>query len=210
MNLNDMRTIVRRDLHDEDSQNYRWTNDELDRHIAHAVKDLSEAIPYEQKATKATTSGSRELDISTVTDRIMVEAVEYPVDKFPKKYQRFSLWGDTLTLLGDEVPDGSNAYIYYGKLHTLGVSSSTIPVMYEDLIAAGAGGYAAAEWAVYAINRVNVGGTPTPQEFLTWGREKLNYFKQELKRLGRRNRVRIRTLYKSYYAPVSKSTDYGP
>jgi len=210
MNLSDMRAVVRRDLHDEDANNYRWTNDELDRHIAHAVKDFSEAIPYEQKATKATTSGSREVDISTITERSMVEAVEYPVDKFPKRYQRFSLWADTLTLLGDEVPDGSNAYIYYGKLHTLDVSTSTIPIIYEDLIAAGAGGYAAVEWAVYAINRVNVGGTPTPREFLAWGREKLNYFKAELKRLGRRNRVRIRSLYRPYYPPVSKSTDYGP
>ena len=209
MNLTEMRAIVRRDLHDEDAANYRWTNDELDRHIAHAVKDFSEAVSYEQKATKATTSGSREIDISTVTDRIVVEAVEYPVDKFPKKYQRFALWGDALTLLGDEVPDGSNAYIYYGKLHTLG-ESSTIPTMYEDLIAAGACGYAAVEWAVYAINRVNVGGILTPRELLTWGREKLNYCRQELRRLGRRNRVRIRALYKPYYAPVSKSTDYGP
>ena len=71
MNLAEMRTIVRRDLHDEDDTNYRWTNDELDRHIAHAVKDFSKAIPYEQKATKATTSGSRDLDISTLTDRII-------------------------------------------------------------------------------------------------------------------------------------------
>jgi len=31
MNLMDMRAIVRRDLHDEDANNYRWTNDELDR-----------------------------------------------------------------------------------------------------------------------------------------------------------------------------------
>ena len=210
MNLTDMRTIVRRDLHDEDANNYRWTDDELDRHIAHAVKDLSEAISYEQKATKATTSGSREIDISTITDRITVEAVEYPVDKFPKRYQRFSLWSNTLTLLGDEVPDGSNAYIYYGKLHTLDASTSTIPTVYEDLIAAGAGGYAAVEWAIYAVNRVNVGGIPTPEEFLRWGREKLDYFRQELKRLGRRNRVRIRSLYRPYYPPVSKSTDYGP
>src|SRR4030042_2018577 len=102
MNLTEMRAIVRRDLHDEDANNYRWTNDELDRHIAHAVKDLSEAIPYEQKATKATTSGSREINIATITDRIMVEAVEYPADKFPRKYQPFSLWGDIMTLLGDE------------------------------------------------------------------------------------------------------------
>ena len=210
MNLTEMRVIVRRDLHDEDAANYRWTNDEMDRHIAHAVKDFSEYLPYEQRATKATTSGSRELDISTITDRIMVEAVEYPVDKFPQRYQRFSLWGDTVTLLGDEVPDGSNAYIYYGKLHTLSAESSTIPAKFDDLIAAGAGGYAAVEWAVYAVNRVNVGGDSTTSEFLAWGNERLRFFRQELKRLGRRNRVRIRQLYKPYYQPVSKSTDYGP
>ena len=34
MNLSEMRTTVRRDLKDEDASNYRWTNDELDRHIA--------------------------------------------------------------------------------------------------------------------------------------------------------------------------------
>ncbi len=210
MNLTDMRTLVRCDLHDEDSENYHWTNDELDRHIAHAVKDLSEAVPREQKATKATTSGSREMDISTLTDRIMVETVEYPVDNFPRRYQRFVLWGDTITLLGTEVPDGSNAYIYYGKLHTLDASTSTVPAIHEDLIAVGACGYAAVEWVAYAINRVNVGGVSTPEEFLTWGKEKLDYFKTELKRLGRKNRVRISSLYKSYYPSVSKSTDYGP
>ena len=41
MNLSEMRAIVRRDLHDEDANNYRWTDDELNRHIAHAVKDFS-------------------------------------------------------------------------------------------------------------------------------------------------------------------------
>ncbi len=210
MNLSDMRTIVRRDLKDEDANNYRWTNDEIDRHITHAVKEFSEAIPLEQKATKATTSGSRELDISNLSDRIMVTAAEYPVDKFPKRYQRFSLWGDTLTLLGDEVPDGSNAYIYYGKLHTLDAQGSTILQQFEDLVAIGAEGYAAVEWAVYATNRVNVGGSMTPEEFLRWGRDKLQNFKAELKRLGRQNRVRARHLYQPYYSPVSKSTDYGP
>ncbi len=209
MNLTEMRDIVRQDLHDEDAANYRWTDNELDRHIAHAVKEFSEAIPDEQQATKATTSGSREMDISTITDRVMVEAVEYPVDKFPKRYQPFSLWADTLTLLGDEIPDGSNAYIYYGKLHALG-AGSTIPARDEDLIAAGACGYAALEWAVYATNRVNIGGGITPKEFLSWGDEKLKYFRAELKRLGRRNRVRISRLYRPYYSPVSESTDYGP
>ncbi|UCH43498.1 MAG: hypothetical protein JSW16_02850 [Dehalococcoidales bacterium] len=139
----------------------------------------------------------------------MVEAVEYPVDRFPRMYQRFTLWGDTITLLGEEIPDGSNAYIYYGKLHSLG-ESSTIPAVYEDIIAVGACGYAASEWAVFAINRVNTGGIPTLDDFLKWGKEKLNFFRAELKRLGRRNRVRIRSLYRPYYPPVSQSTDYGP
>ena len=45
MDLNTMRTMVRRDLKDEDSENYRWTDEELDRHIAHALKEFSEAYP---------------------------------------------------------------------------------------------------------------------------------------------------------------------
>jgi len=210
MNLTDMRAMVRRDLHDEDDGNYRWTDDELNRHIARAVKDLSEYLPSEQKATKATTSGLRELDILNLSDRVMMMAVEYPVDQFPRRYQRFSLWGDTLTILSEEIPDGSNAYVYYGKLHTLDADGSTIPGRYEDLVAAGAAGYAAVEWAIFAVNRVNVGGDTTPREFLGWGRERLNFFRQELRRLGRRNRVRDSSLYKPYYPVVSKSTDYGP
>jgi hypothetical protein len=205
-----MRVIVRRDLHDEDASNYRWTDDELDRHIARAVKGFSEHLPCEQKATKATTAGSRELDISTLADRVAVMAVEYPVDQFPRCYQRFSLWGDTLTILSEQIPDGSNAYVYYGKLHTLDASSSTIPARCEDLVAGGAAGYAATEWAIFAVNQVNVGGGITPREFLGWGRERLSEFRKELRRLGKRNRVRLNALYRPYYPVVSKSTDYGP
>ena len=196
MDLNTMRTIVRRDLKDEDPGNYRWSDDELDRHIAHAVKEFSEAVPVPVKATLPTTTGSRVIDISPLTDRVMVEAVEYPVGKFPPCYQRFALWGHALTLFGDEVPDGSNCDIYYGMLHTLDAEGSTISTKHEDLIAIGAEGYAAVEWANYTINRVSVGGTTTPREFLTWGNEKLKQFRSELKRLGRRNRLRIRQLYR--------------
>lgn len=210
MNLTDMRVIVRRDLHDEDSSNYRWTNDELDRHIGHAVKDLSEPVPYEQKTDMDTSSGSRELDISAVTGRVMVEAVEYPAGQYPRRFQPFSLWGDTLTLLGDEVPDGSDATVYYGKIHTLDVSTSTIPVIYEDIICDGACGYAAVEWAIHAVNRVNAGGVASPVDFLAWGREKLDTFRRELRRLGRRNRVRVSSLYVPVTVQNSLTTDYGP
>ena len=196
MDINTMRSIVRRELKDEDAANYRWSDDELDRHIAHAVKEFSEAVPLPAKATLPTTPDSRVIDISSLTDRVMVEAVEYPVDKFPPCYQRFALWGHALTLFGDEVPDGSNCNVYYGMLHTLNAQESTIPAKHEDLVAIGAEGYAAVEWASYAINRVSVGGTTTPREFLNWGNQRLKQFSSELKRLGRRNLVRIRQLYK--------------
>jgi hypothetical protein len=210
MNLSDMRTIVRRELHDEDSNNYRWTDNELDRHIARAVGELSEHLPGEQKAVLATTSGSREIGITSLTDRVMIEAVEYPTGQYPPRYKRFSLWGDTVSLLGDEIPDGGNANIYYGKRHTLDTQGTTIPGLYHDLVACGAEGYAAIEWAAYAINRVNTGGQMTPREFLDWGKEKLTFFRSELKRLGRRNRNRVSSLYRPYYPPVSQTTDCGP
>jgi len=205
MNLAEMRTIVRRDLHDEDSGHYRFTDAELERHIAHAVKDFSEAVPLEQTTLTATVSGLRDIDISGLTGRVMVEAVEYPAGKFPPRFQRFSLWANVLTLLGDEVPDGSDACIYYGKLHTLSVDSSTIPAMYEDLIATGAAGYAAMEFAAYTINQVNTGGAQSPPDFLTFGKEGLSQFRRELKRLGRRNRIRTRELYTPWANPVSKT-----
>jgi hypothetical protein len=198
MNLSEMLTIVRRDLHDEDSANYRWTDDELTRHINHAVKDFSEALPVEEKATIATTADSREVDISSLTDRIGVQAVEYPVDRYPAEYVKFQLWGHTLTLLMDAAPDGSDCCVYYGRLHSMDGSSSTIPARHEDLVAGGAEGYAAAEWAQYAINKVNVGGTGTPQELLNWGDRKLAFFRSELKRLGRRGKLRPSELYTPY------------
>jgi hypothetical protein len=210
MNLTDMRTIVRRDLHDEDSNNYRWTDNEIDRHIARAVKAFSGRLPLEQKAVLATVDGSREMDITGITGRVMVEAVEYPSGKFPPVYQSFSLWGDTLTLVGDDVPDGSNAAIYYGQLHTLDTSSSTIPAQHEDLIAAGVAGFAAEEWAVYAINKVNPGGNAAPQELLAWANQKLKFFRQELRRLGRQNRVRVNTLYSPLLPIVTRNEVPGP
>lgn len=195
MNLSQMIALVRKDLHDEDSNNYQWTDAELTRHINRAVKELSEKIPLPAKATLPTTSGSREIGISSLSNRIMVEAVEYPVDEFLPKYQQFSIWGDTLTIVSGDEPNGSNCYVYYGVVHTLDANGSTIPGKYEDLVATGACGYAAIEWAAYAINRVNVGGAMTPREFRQWGNERLRAFSEGLRRLGRRQRVRTQQLF---------------
>ena len=208
MDLPQLRAVVRRDLKDEDSQNYRWADDELDRHIDHALRDFSRALPREQKSDIATTAGSREIDISTLTDRVIVLAVEYPIGRWPPLYQRFALYQDIITLLGSELPDGSDARVFYGKLHTLDVSTSTIPSQHEDTVAIGAEGYALVEWAAFSINRVSVGGKETPQQFRVRGEELLRQFKRELARL--KSRLRTGQLYRPATTPASKTTDWGP
>ena len=197
MNLTEMLTLVRRDLKDEATP-YRWADAELTRHIERAVKELSERLPLTASATLATTPGSREIDISSLADRIMVLAVEYPANQSPKQFQRFSIWADTLTIISGDVPDGSNANVYYGKLHTLDATTSTIPPRYEDLVATGAAGYAAIQMSIYATDKVSVGGTMTPREYLNWGKEKLRTFKDELTRLGRRRRMTTHQLHKPF------------
>jgi hypothetical protein len=210
MNLNDMRALVRCDLHDEDEDSERWTDDELDRAISRAVAELSEHLPLESAADLTTTAGSRELDLGSLSGRVMVAAVEYPAGEFPRRFQPFSLWGDTLTLLGEEVPDGSDATVYYGTLHTLDAQGGTLPALHEDLVALGAAGYAAVEQSVYAVNRVNAGGASVPADLRKWGKDRLDRFRAELRRLGRRNRVRATRLYVPDAPASSQTTDVGP
>src|SRR4030042_3042098 len=135
MNLSQMRTLVRRDLHDEDSGSYRWSDEEIDRHIARAVRELSLAVPLEAKAVLTTTAGRRDLSLASLADRVVVEAVEYPVGQYPPAYVSFSLWGDTLTLLVDSPPlDAQQVNVFYGKLHTLDDTTSTVPAALAALL----------------------------------------------------------------------------
>lgn len=211
MDLNQMRTLVRRDLHDEDAANYRWSNNEIDRHIQRAVTELSLAVPQEIKATLTTTAGSRNISVSTLTNLINIEAVEYPVDKHPPVYVRFSLWAQTLALLIEKAPAGSESvYVYYGKLHTLDATTSTIPSRLEDLIATGAAAYAALEWSSFATNRVNVGGESTWRYYQAWGQERLSAFLKGLANNSVRNALHVKELYLPAQPKPSQTTDWGP
>jgi len=211
MDLATMRALVRRDLHDEDSSSYRWTDDEIDRHVERAVKELSLAVPLESKATLSTTEGSRDLSLASLTDLVVVEAVEYPVDEYPPSYTPFSVWADTLTLLVDSIPlAAQEVRVYYGSLHTLDATTSTIPAALEDLVATGAAAYAALEWATFATNRVNVGGSDVWRQYLVWGQERLAAFARELARHGRKAGVRVRRLYRPAAPADLRSTPWEP
>ncbi len=191
----DIRARLRKDLHDEDSANYRWTDGELDRHIQHTVREFSLAVPLEAKSTLTTTAGSR----------------EYPSGEYPTSYVRYSVWLSTLTLLVDRTPAaGEGVNIYWTKLHTIDGAGSTVPARFEDTIASGAAAYAALEWASFSTNRVNVGGRDVWREYLVWGQERLAGFQRSLARYGRRNAVRARRLYGPAMPAVNQTTVTGP
>lgn len=84
--IDDIRARLRLDLDDSDPANERWSNSQLDRHIAHALRLLSEALPRQRKSTLATVAGSRDLDISTLVPRIEVVAVH--LDQHPHPAHR--------------------------------------------------------------------------------------------------------------------------
>ena len=197
MHLTEMRTRVRRDLRDTDPADERWSDGEIDRHIERAVRELSLAAPVEAVATLTTAAGSRDLDASALTDRVSIDAVEYPVGQYPPAFAAYSSWGDMLTLVVDRAPHaGERAAVYYSKLHTLSDDASTLPAALEEIVATGAGGYAALEWASFATNRINAGGADTWQHYHIWAQERLAAFARALAKHGRERRVRSRQLYR--------------
>ncbi|MBI4198427.1 MAG: hypothetical protein HY533_04895 [Chloroflexi bacterium] len=211
MDLPTMRSSVRRDLHDETGPNYRWTDDELDRHIQRAVNEVSAAALRERKAALNTAADSRDLSLASLMDLVAVEAVEYPTGLYPPRYVRYSLWAGALTLLVDTPPKGvESVNVYYGALHTLNATTSTLPAETEDLVAMGASAYAALEWANFAINRINVGGEEVWRQYLAWGQDRLAAYLEGIRKMARANAIRPRSLYVPAHPRSSQTTDAGP
>jgi len=195
-NIAAIRANVRKDLHDEDSAAYRWTDAALDRHIGRAALEYSLHAPREQRSTLTATPGSREISVATLVDRIDIEAVEWPVAQFPPRRVGWSAWQDTITLDVTSAPAAAdNVYIYWTKPHTLDAGTSTIPPHDDDIVAAGGAGYAALDWTSFSINRINTGGDDVWGRYKALADERAAYFMRELRRIGRANVVRQRRMY---------------
>lgn len=190
--LTDVRDRVRQDLSDVAAE--RWPDDQLDRHIDHALNELSLAIPQELSELMATTPGSRDLAIDGLAGLIEVEAVEYPVEQFPPAYAGFSTWGATLALHLETPPDGADAKVFYLAMHILDEDGSTLPDQFVDILVTGASAYAALELASDTTNSLNLDPGAT-EKYAAWSRARLTAFRQLLHTYGRKNRVRNRRLY---------------
>ncbi len=195
MDLSQMRALVRRDLKDEDSNNYRWTDGEIDRAIQRAVAEFSRYVPREMSTGVQTQPDSRELDISALSPRIRIERVEFPQGRSPKSYRRFAIFRDTLTLLGDVSGDGTDARVFWLAPHILDSQTSTIPPQFEDVVALGAAAYAVLSIAQYVTETAGIGGAQADADYLRWGQDMLDRFRRSLRAHARDNRARTSVLY---------------
>jgi len=193
MNLTEMRARVREDLQDIDSQNYRWSDDEVDGAIDRVVMEYSLHAPIEQQDDIATTDGETELDISSLTGLLEIQSVEFPIGQSPKYLQRFEYWAGSLYL--QDEGNGEDARVRWLKRHTLDVASTTIPTDHEEIIVLGATGYLAMSASAYTVDRASIAGRHATINYKAWGKERLSRYDRKLKAVTRTSKVIPHQLY---------------
>ena len=193
MNLTEMRARVREDLQDSDSQNYRWTDDEVDGAIDRVVTEYSLHAPIEQQDDIATTDGDTELDISSLSGLLKIESVEFPTGHSPKYLQRTEYWSGKLYM--EDEGDGDDARVRWLKKHTLTAQSTTVPAAHEETIVLGATGYLAMSASAYTVDRASIAGRHATINFKAWGQERLDRYDKKLKAVARSSKVVPHELY---------------
>ena len=193
MNLTEMRARVREDLQDTDSQNYRWTDHEVDGAIERVVTEYSLHAPIEQQNDIATTEDDTELDISSLSGLLKIELVEFPIGQSPKYYQRTEYWAGKLYM--EDEGDGEDARVRWLKKHTLAAGSTTIPAEHDEIIVLGATGYLAMSASVYTVDRASIAGRYGTTSYRAWGKERLDRYDRKLKQVSQANRIIRRQLY---------------
>jgi len=171
----------------------RWTDNDLDRHIQHAVRDLNRVAPREMCDASLTIAdpASREVDISALSGLTRMITVEYPVGGYPRRLRHFELWGSTLTLLTDSMPEaGAPVTAYYHALHTVDTLGSTLPEHLEDVVLLGAAGYALLGYLAATHDRVTIGDDCTAEQLRAHADDLLMQFRQDLTAL-KRERQRV-------------------
>jgi hypothetical protein len=193
MNLTEIRARVREDLQDTDSQNYRWTGDEVDGAIDRVVMEYSLHAPMEQQTDIATTDGDTELDVSSLSGLLKIESIEFPIGKTPKYLQGFEYWAGKLYM--EDEGDGEDARVRWLKKHALTAQSSTIPTEHEEIIVLGATGYLAMSASAYTVDRATIAGRYATINYKVWGKERLDRYDKKLKAISHTSRVITRELY---------------
>ncbi len=157
-----MRADLRRDLRDEDPTNYVWTDAVLNRHIQHALDDLQAIVPRIARLTTTVPANPQRIDLTADVPPTFawIEAVEYPLDRYPQRFVPFReeagpkayLLTDCLPAVGDEIG------VWYAARYTVDDASSDLPLVYEPSVLTGALAYACLDQAVDVVARLTPAG----------------------------------------------------
>jgi len=183
-----------------------WTTAELDQHIQDALRDLSHRIPRERTTTIATTSGSRDVSLTTLTERVRLVAVEWPTGSDPKSFVDFSEWADVLRINSLAVPDGTDCTIYWQSLHSIN-GTDTLPEDYDDALVHAAAARACDQQAADASNTLATGGPPATRDWRTLAAHFRNRYEE---RVAPRRGIRRKRLYAPAEPTATQNTDPGP
>lgn len=100
----------------EDSGNAIFTAADISSQFQDSITEASEFVSQLVKHIIPVTNGSKIIDISGITGLIDVDRAEYKVDKEPKQYRSFKVWGDELHLDLETAPSASATGTLTGTL----------------------------------------------------------------------------------------------
>jgi len=194
MDLFFLRGRIRRGLADTGAD--IWATDDVDEAIRQAIDEYSRTRPLHSITTLTVSAGTRELDVSAISNLLGVDRVWYPYTavspEHPPPWRNSEYWRDAgLLYFPDEgeLSAGDVVRIFYSTLQTLsgldGATATTIPVEDELLLIKGAAGFAATGRSVDLMEQVTHDRL-MPQQVRAWGLSKLQEFRAGLNTLARR------------------------
>jgi len=143
--LADLVAQLRTDLGDPSGATPRWSDADLQRAIDRSLSMFSRHHPYQQKSTIATTLNDYAVSIASLTNRLSIDKLEFPVGDLPPIFVPFNIVQNTLYML--TTGDASNCYIYWSGIHVLSDAVRTFDSRYSDIIELGALAYALEQYA---------------------------------------------------------------
>ena len=175
MGLTEAQMIARVSTVLNDTGTAIWGTATIAAQMAQDVRLLSEYTPQLAKSTVAFAGTARELSISALTDRLDIEAVEFPIDKHPRRYVNFAVRGGSV-ILDDYLPTVSTsdtAYIWYSAPHTVsGTATNTLLGWQENIVMELTATHLMQNLSIDKIDEVNLGGGDVSGKYRAYGLQK--------------------------------------
>ncbi len=178
----------------QDTGTARWGTAEIRQGIDDALREVAEYRPNVGLATVTTSAGTKDFDISSVSnllhgyDEASFEAVEFQVNKDPRRFRNFKIHGSRLTMdISFEPAASESVRLYVRQPHVVVSGTATAtntldPTLERLLIDMVAAKLAISKSSTY-VGKVTVGGGRTFGEMKLWGNEKLALTYRSLARL---------------------------